>query len=128
MNASGETFSKEERLCSYKTVNSLFEEGNVFYTGLFRVVWQFSSAQQTFPVKVAFGVPKKIFKAAVTRNLVKRRMREAWRKNKFRLYEHLNKKNQNISLFFVFRDKTVPDYINTEKSVNDAINKLILII
>ena len=34
------------------------------------------------PVKVAFSVPKRIFKKAVTRNLLKRRMREAYRKNK----------------------------------------------
>ena len=129
MNTVRETFSKEERLCSVKTIEALFSgEANVYYTPLFKVVWNLSDDLQQFPARVAFSVSKKGFRLSVTRNLIKRRIREAYRKNKHLLYEHLSSKNIKISLFFILRSDKVPDYRTTEKSVREAINMLIRIL
>ena len=129
MNTVRETFSKEERLCSVKTIEALFSrEANVFYTPLFKVVWNPSDDLQPFPARVAFSVSKKGFRLSVTRNLIKRRIREAYRKNKHLLYEHLSSKNIKISLFIILRSDKVPDYKTTEKSVREAINMLIRLI
>ncbi|MBI5009911.1 MAG: ribonuclease P protein component [Bacteroidia bacterium] len=126
MNTVRETFSKEERLCSAKTIEALFSGGgNVFYTSLFTVVWNVSDGLQQFPARTAFSVSKRGFRLAVTRNLIKRRMREAYRKNKHLLYEHLLSKNIKISLFIILRSDKVPDYKTTEKSVKEVINMLI---
>lgn len=126
MNIVRETFSKEERLCSVKIIEALFSgEGNVFYTSLFKVVWNVSDGLQQFPARTAFSVSKRGFRLAVTRNLIKRRMREAYRKNKHLLYEHLLSKNIKISLFIILRSDKVPDYKTTEKSVKEVINMLI---
>ena len=83
MNTRRETFEKSERLCSTKIISGLFENGNIFYTSLFKVVWNKSPVTLPLPAQVAFSVSKRGFRLAVTRNLIKRRMREAYRKNKY---------------------------------------------
>ena len=51
-----------------------------------------------YPAQVAFSVSKRGFRLAVTRNLIKRRMREAYRKNKYLLYEYLAQKTGRLFL------------------------------
>jgi ribonuclease P protein component len=125
MNTSKETFSKTERLCSIKTISHLFENGNVFYTSLFKVVWEISPASIPFPSQITFSVSKKGFKHAVTRNLLKRRMRESFRKNKISLYEHLLSENIQIVLVVIYKSNSITEYAAIEKSMKEIINKLI---
>jgi ribonuclease P protein component len=127
MNTTRETFHKSERLCSRKTIGILFENGNIFYNSLFKVVWNKDQNTLTFPAQVAFSVSKRGFRLAVTRNLIKRRMREAYRKNKSALYEHLITENIQIAFVVIVRRNVVPDYISIEKSIKEVITKLIML-
>ena len=127
MNTIRETFDKSERLCSAKTIAGLFESGNIFYSSLFKVVWGRSFATLPGPAQVAFSVSKKGFRLAVTRNLIKRRMKEAYRKNKKTLYEHLASKNIQIAFVVILKGNAVPDYLTIEKSMKEMINKLIIL-
>ncbi len=123
MNITGETFDKSERLCSFKVISTLFESGNIFHTSLFKVIWAKSPVLLPFPAQVAFSVPKKGFKHSVTRNLIKRRMREAYRKNKNILYNHLISENIQVVFIVILRGKSIPDYFHIEKSFMEMINK-----
>ncbi|OFY66947.1 MAG: hypothetical protein A2V64_01560 [Bacteroidetes bacterium RBG_13_43_22] len=126
MNAGRETFHKSERLCSRKIITSLFNNGNAFYSRLFKVVWGLSTASINAPAQVAFSVLKKSFRLAVTRNLLKRRMREAYRRNKHVLYDFLIRENTGIVFVVIYKEETVRKYSDIEVSVKEMIEQLIV--
>jgi ribonuclease P protein component len=103
----------------------LFESGNSFYTSHFKVVWDQQPGTLPCPAQIVFSVSKKGFKHAVTRNLIKRRMREAYRKNKWTLYNYLASENIQIALVIILLGKSVPDYPVIENSMKEVINKMI---
>ena len=74
------SFPKSERLNKKKAIQELFDKGSSFYLHPFRVYFQKNTAEAVH--QVMFSVSKKNFKKAVDRNLLKRRMREAYRLNK----------------------------------------------
>lgn len=126
MNAKRETFNKSERLCSKKVISGLFENGNVFYNNIFKVVWGISPFPLPVPVQIMFSVPKRGFRLAVTRNLIRRRMRESYRKNKAFLYEQLTSRNIQLVIVVIVNGNVVQDYQTIEASMKDIINKLII--
>lgn len=126
MNKRRETFHKSERLCSQKTIGRLFEEGHVFYCTFFKIVWCFTSSDQGSPAKVAISVSKKGFRLAVTRNLIRRRIKESYRKNKFKLYDFLATSGSKVVFIIIYRDGAIQDYPSIERSVKEMLDKLVL--
>lgn len=124
MITSPRTFKKAERLCSRKTITGLFGSGKVFYTAYFRVLWAETDGKAVFPARVAFMVPKKVFRNAVARNLLKRKMREAYRKNKYILYDFLNSQNMNIDFVVIYRKDRTADFSPIESAVIEMLERL----
>lgn len=116
-----QTFSKSERLCSQKLIESLFDRQNKANQGFLvypiRVVFQQNEAGEG--IQVMFTVSKRNFKKAVDRNIVRRRMREAYRKNKYLLEAY-----PASSMGFIFVAKEILDYATIEKSMRTIFRKL----
>ncbi len=119
------TFDKSERLCSKKAIADLFENGRSFYLFPLQVIWTFSENEQAKPAQVAFSVSKRLFKKAVSRNLIRRRMREAYRLHKHTLYEALEHSGKKITFILIFKDKEALPFAAIEKSVVASLNRLI---
>jgi ribonuclease P protein component len=109
------SYNKEERLLNRTDFEALLLNGKVHFTYPFRVVWQRTEKEQAFPVKVAFTVPKKKYKRANKRNLLKRRMREAFRLNKHILYPFLENKDHPILLLIIYIGSDILPYHDIEK-------------
>ena len=94
---------KNERLHSQKLIKELFDKGSSFFLYPFKVYVLEVEQEVSGTHQVLFSVSKKKIKKAVYRNLVKRRMREAYRLNKS-LLENLQGNKKMIALVYVSSD------------------------
>ena len=67
-------------MCSKRLIDSLFHNGSSFFIYPYRVVFLRVDGAST--IQVLLSVPKRRFRHAVQRNLLKRRMRECYRVQK----------------------------------------------
>jgi ribonuclease P protein component len=117
------SFNKAERLCSKKIMDKLFTEGKTIFVFPLKIVYLETSLLSNFPVQAAFTVGKRNFKRAVQRNLIKRRMREAYRLNKHKFYVEIGEKQ--VAVFFIYTGKTISEYKQIESSVKKGLKKLL---
>jgi ribonuclease P protein component len=119
------TFKKGERLCSRKAFEILVKTGKVSFLFPLRVQWAITEYPQSFPAQIAFSVPKRNFKRANKRNLLKRRLREAYRYNKHPLYQFLQEKNIKIQLLIVYIAPEVINYHELEPKLQQILGKIL---
>lgn len=93
------TFHASERVKSKKLAQELFEKGSSFF--LYPFVVRYCTDQEVCNTQVLISAPKKKLRKAVQRNLVKRRIREAYRLNKFLLLDNISSKPVVFSLVYV---------------------------
>lgn len=115
------TFKKEERLCSKKQFDRLFAEGTSFLVYPLKIVFVETEIDGKYPVKAAFSVSKRLFKRAVKRNLLKRRMREAYRLNKPGFY--LRCGDKKLAVIFIYVGREILSYQKIEQSMKKALDK-----
>jgi ribonuclease P protein component len=64
------------------------------------------------------------FKKAVHRNRIKRLLREAYRLQKYPLQQLMEQQQQQVILFFIYTDKTLPEYELIYEKMSLALNRL----
>ena len=76
-------------------------------------------------MKILVSVPKKHFKRAVKRNRVKRQIREAYRKNKYILWDKLSETaGKEILLAFVWLDDKLHESADVEAKVCNLMQRI----
>lgn len=119
-----ETFKKEERLCRQSIINQIFEAGNSYLHFPFRIAWIETPLPASFPAQTAITVSKKNFKHAVSRNRIRRQIREVYRKNKDLVYVPLIQKNKSIALVILYVAKEQLEFSEIKNGLIDALRKL----
>ena len=100
---------KSERLCSDGAKRRLFEEGRSGFIYPFRYTYIAESSTSS-SVEVLFSVPKRNHKRAKKRNLLKRRMREAYRLQNDELKLMAKSRGIALDLALVYSSKEVLPY------------------
>ena len=110
------TLTKEERLCGKTTVSALISSGKWGAMPHLRYCW--SAGHETGLNRIMVSVPKKFFKRAVKRNLLKRRMREAYRLQKELLTA------TGIDLLLTYSHPDVADFATIYAEVTDILGRI----
>ena len=118
------SFSKSEHLCGEKRITRLFTDGEAFIAYPLRVVFLIEPKTDAMPLSILVSVPKKRFKRAVKRNILKRRIREAYRLNKQTINEKINGKEIQIHIAFNYISNDVLDYAAIEKKMKLSLQKI----
>lgn len=149
-----QTLSKAERLKSYKRIRILFAQGQKFKVFPLMVYFLLRDEEGEVRLREVEGglerlsevntvegvevveevdgilqmgvsVGKRHFKRAVDRNLLKRRIREAYRKQKNDLKETLMATGISMDIFFVYSNARISDYKEIELAMQQGLTILL---
>lgn len=138
------TLPRAERLRSLKAIRRMFDEGHSGFVYPFRYVSLVERAdaeradaekadaespdvervmdeESSRRVEVMFSVPKKFHKRANRRNLLKRRMREAYRLHREPLRERLQQQGATLRVALIYSTKECHTY----KTISYAVQRIL---
>lgn len=120
------TFTKEERLCNKRKIDSLFHSGSSFVVYPFRLVYLVGKQQSTpSAVQAILSVSKRRFKRAHDRNRIKRLMREVYRLQKNELlYQQVYRQSISLDVAIQYVGKEELDYQLLFVKMNKALKQL----
>lgn len=114
------TLKKKERLSVGTDLSRLFASGRYGFTDGLRYCYRIGNG---LPFnRIVVSVPKKCFRRAVKRNLLKRRIREAYRLNKNLL--PVNAEKGGTDIIFIYRTKDILDFNAVVLSVRNILEGL----
>ena len=112
-----ETFPKKERLCGKTGIEKLLAEGRHGSVSGLRFIYLRDNGLGFNRIMVS--VPKKLFKRAVKRNLLKRRIRESWRRSKNGIAGEAR-----LDILFMYSTKEVMSYEQIRQAIGQIISRL----
>ena len=110
------TFHKKERICGKTGIAKLLACGKFGNIPGFRYCYMTENGLGINRIMVS--VPKKLFKRAVKRNLLKRRIRESWRLQKQSMT------TSGVDILFTYATKDILEFQEIQASVAKIIDKV----
>lgn len=118
---------KMERLKSRKGIEQLFKSGSSFSISPFRLYYQYDETG-SFSMQGGFGVSVKNVKKAVSRNRIKRLMKEAYRIHKKELQQLVLERNGRLRMFFIYSSRGLPDHPLVNEKIALILQRLVKVI
>jgi ribonuclease P protein component len=115
-------YPKEEKLKSRKDISELFAEGDSLFSYPIKLIYLEKDGVRVPPVRMGVSVPRRLWKRAVDRNRIKRKLREVYRLNKSTLVSILANNGQlNGMMVFVGREDVA--YSELESAYQNIVNQ-----
>jgi len=115
------SFPRTFSLKSKKSIQAIFAQKKSISVYPIRFFYVMKEMEQS---KFAFSVPKKNFKKATDRNLIKRRMREAFRLLRPEFQNAWAESPKQLEVFFIYTGKEIPDFTLCQMTMQALIHKM----
>jgi ribonuclease P protein component len=117
-------FGKTYKLCSEKLIDQVYKEGKTIKEIPF--ILTYLPIDRTLPssFQLVIVVPKRKFKHAVTRNQIKRYIREALRLHKHLIEQPLISSQKQVALFLLYVGRKEVTFQDIEKKIIVLLNRL----
>jgi len=117
-------FPKKQKLCSETVIKEMFSNGKSFTTSAVRLVWKVDNNEDEVTIKSIIVVPKKKIRLAVKRNIISRRMKEAYRLNKIEFENMLKGNKLQLSIAMIYQKEKILSYKTVEEEIKLILERL----
>jgi len=117
-------FPKNQKLCNEKAIERLFENGKSLTEKPFRIIYNIDNNNEDVFLKALIVVPKKRVRLASDRNVIKRRVKEAYRLQKSELEKYLKINNHQLNLAIIYQKHEILDYKLIEVKIKLLLSRL----
>ncbi|MDA9312364.1 ribonuclease P protein component [Vicingaceae bacterium] len=118
------TLKKDEILSKRDDINLLFSEGKHFKEFPFKIIHRLVDKSEGSSLQFGASIPKRLFKKAVDRNLLKRRCKEAYRLNRNTLKTNCEEQNIELHVMLIYISKEAMKYEIIEQKIILTLQRL----
>ena len=117
-------FPKKQKQCNEAAIKEMFSNGESFVIHPIRLVWKEEVNSDAVAIKSIIVVSKKQLKLAPDRNIVRRRMKEAYRLNKTEIESFLVDKNKQLNIAIIYQNEKILSYKVIEEKIKLILGRL----
>lgn len=118
------TYQKKDKLKSRKQTQYLFSKGQSINQFPIKLIYTIVHQSENNSLQAGVGAPTRTFRKAVSRNRVKRLLREGYRLEKPAFLSNTKLEGKVVNLFFLYTDVTVLDQSLIQEKIKLLLAKL----